>query len=155
MAGKRMTSTEIWLRLINIGSLCGDAMLEAASWLLKQSTIDGAAIREAGLSVTQAKRFFALGEHELECSLVWLEQPRNHLLTANHPLYPPLLRTFPDYPGALFVKGNLTALSAVQLAVVGSRTPSGMASAGGRSCVSSFHNPVSPLPAGWHAELTA
>ncbi|BBS38985.1 DNA-processing protein DprA [Enterobacter cloacae] len=124
MAGKRMTSTEIWLRLINIGSLCGDAMLEAASWLLKQSTIDGAAIREAGLSVTQAKRFFALGEHELECSLVWLEQSGNHLLTANHPLYPPLLRTFPDYPGALFVKGNLTALSAVQLAVVGSRTPS-------------------------------
>ena len=39
-----------------------------ATWLLKQSTIDGAAIREAGLSVTQAKRFFALGEHVTPCA---------------------------------------------------------------------------------------
>lgn len=99
MAGERMTSTEIWLRLIHIGSLCGDAMLEAASQLSKQTTIDGVTLREAGLSATQAGRFLALSEGELERSLVWLEQSGNHLLTADHPLYPPLLRTFPDYPG--------------------------------------------------------
>ncbi|MBS3050474.1 DNA-protecting protein DprA [Enterobacter mori] len=119
-----MTSTEIWLRLIHIGSLCGDAMLEVASQLSKQTTIDGVTLREAGLSATQAGRFLALSEGELERSLVWLEQPGNYLLTADHPLYPPLLRTFPDYPGALFVTGNLEALNAVQLAVVGSRAPS-------------------------------
>lgn len=119
-----MTWTEIWLRLIHIGSLCGDAMLEAASQLSKQTTIDGVTLREAGLSAAQAGRFLALSEGELERSLVWLEQPGNHLLTADHPLYPPLLRTFPDYPGALFVTGNLEALNAVQLAVVGSRAPS-------------------------------
>ena len=119
-----MTSTEIWLRLIHIGPLCGDAMLDIASQLSKQTTIDGVTLREAGLSAAQAGRFIALSEGELERSLVWLEQPGNHLLTADHPLYPPLLRTFPDYPGALFVTGNLEALNAVQLAVVGSRAPS-------------------------------
>ncbi|WP_336667093.1 DNA-protecting protein DprA [Enterobacter mori] len=119
-----MTSTKIWLRLIHVGPLCGDAMLDIASQLSKQTTIDGVTLREAGLSAAQAGRFLALSEGELERSLVWLEQPGNHLLTADHPLYPPLLRTFPDYPGALFVTGNLEALNAVQLAVVGSRAPS-------------------------------
>ncbi|WP_370968389.1 DNA-protecting protein DprA [Enterobacter wuhouensis] len=119
-----MTSTEIWLRLINVGSLCGDAMLEVALRLLKQATIDGTAARESGLSAKQAGRFFALDEQELERSLMLLEQPDNHLVTANDPLYPPLLRTIPDFPGALFVKGNLDALNTVQLAVVGTRAPS-------------------------------
>lgn len=124
MAGKRMTSTEIWLRLINVGSLCGDAMLKVALRLLKQATIDGTAARESGLSAKQAGRFFALDEQELERSLMWLEQTDNHLVTANDPLYPPLLRAIPDFPGALFVKGNLDALNTVQLAVVGTRAPS-------------------------------
>jgi DNA processing protein len=30
MAGERMTSTEIWLRLMHTGSLYGDGMVEAA-----------------------------------------------------------------------------------------------------------------------------
>ncbi|HDT4958767.1 TPA: DNA-protecting protein DprA [Enterobacter kobei] len=119
-----MTSTEIWLRLIHTGSLCGDGMLEAAARLHKQTNIDVPAVIDAGLSAKQASRFFALEESELERSLKWLEMPGYHLLTANHPLYPPLLRTIPDYPGALCVKGNLATLNTVQLAVVGSRAPS-------------------------------
>ncbi|QIB83966.1 DNA-protecting protein DprA [Enterobacter sp. T2] len=119
-----MTSTEIWLRLIHTGSLCGDGMLEAAARLHKQTNIDVPAVIDAGLSAKQAIRFFALEESELERSLKWLEMPGNHLLTANHPFYPPLLRTIPDYPGALCVKGNLATLNTVQMAVVGSRAPS-------------------------------
>ena len=119
-----MTSTEIWLRLIHTGSLCGDGMLEAAARLHKQTNVDVPAVIDAGLSAKQASRFFALEESELERSLKWLEMPGNHLLTANHPFYPPLLRTIPDYPGALCVKGNLATLNTVQLAVVGSRAPS-------------------------------
>lgn len=124
MAGNRMTSTEIWLRLIHTGSLCGDQMLTAAARLLMQTRIDDAVVRDAGLSTKQAQQFFALDENELERNLAWLEQPENHLLTADDPRYPPLLRTIPDYPGALFIKGNPEALNTVQLAVVGSRAPS-------------------------------
>lgn len=124
MAGKRMTSTEIWLRLINTGSLCGEQMLAAAARLHMQARIDDAVVRDAGLSTKQVQRFFVLNESELQRNLAWLEQPENHLLTADDPRYPPLLRTIPDYPGALFVKGNPEALNSVQLAVVGSRAPS-------------------------------
>lgn len=124
MAGKRMTSTEIWLRLINTGSLYGDQMLAAAARLHMQARIDDAVVRDAGLSTKQVQRFFVLNENELQRNLAWLEQPENHLLTADDPRYPPLLRTIPDYPGALFVKGNPEALNSVQLAVVGSRAPS-------------------------------
>ncbi|HDC4615825.1 TPA: DNA-protecting protein DprA [Enterobacter cloacae] len=119
-----MTSTEIWLRLIHTGSLCGDQMLAAAARLLMQTRIDDAVVRDAGLSTKQAQQFFALDENELQRNLAWLEQPENHLLTADDPRYPPLLRTIPDYPGALFIKGNPEALNTVQLAVVGSRAPS-------------------------------
>ncbi|MCA2026845.1 DNA-protecting protein DprA [Enterobacter sp. K16B] len=119
-----MTSTEIWLRLIHTASLYGDVMLEAASQLQQQERIDTLVVRKAGLSARQAERFFAPEESELERSLRWLEQPGHHLLTASHPLYPPLLRAIPDYPGALFVKGNPETLNTVQLAVVGSRAPS-------------------------------
>ncbi|EKD5160783.1 DNA-protecting protein DprA [Enterobacter cloacae] len=119
-----MTSTEIWLRLIHTGSLCGDQMLAAAARLLMQTRIDDTIVRDAGLSTKQAQRFFALNESELQRNLAWLEQPENHLLTADDPRYPPLLRTIPDYPGALFINGNPEALNTIQLAVVGSRAPS-------------------------------
>ncbi|WP_276851757.1 DNA-protecting protein DprA [Enterobacter oligotrophicus] len=119
-----MTSTEIWLRLINIGSLCGDVMLEAAQKLLRKTTVDTDSVKEAGLTAKHAARFFSLSENELERSLKWLEQPGNHLLPADHPRFPRILRTVPDYPGALFVRGNVDALNSLQLAVVGSRAPS-------------------------------
>ncbi|WP_320711534.1 DNA-protecting protein DprA [Enterobacter asburiae] len=119
-----MTSTEIWLRLIHTGSLCGDVMLEVVARLQKQEHLNVPVARNVGLTAKQTERFFALDESGLERSLMWLEQPGHHLLTANHPLYPPLLRTIPDYPGALFVKGNPETLNTVQLAVVGSRAPS-------------------------------
>ncbi len=88
MAGERMTSTEIWLRLIHTGSLCGDVMMEAAARLENLENIDALVARSVGLTAKQAERFFAPDESELERSLMWLEQPGNHLLTANHPLIP-------------------------------------------------------------------
>ena len=54
----------------------------------------------------------------------WLEHARHHLLPFTDPLYPKLLRCLPDRPIALYVAGNVHALSDPQLAVVGSRNPS-------------------------------
>ena len=124
MAGERMTSTEIWLRLMNAGDLCGDAMLLAAQNLAQQTNIDDFSLAEVGLTVKQASKFLSLKEAELERSLNWLELPDHYLVSADSPLYPPLLRTLMDYPGAFFVKGNISVLNSYQLAVVGSRSPS-------------------------------
>lgn len=48
-----------------------------------------------------------------------------HCLTYDNPLYPRLLREIPRPPPLLFVRGDPTCLSLPQLAIVGSRNPSG------------------------------
>lgn len=58
MAGKRMTSTEIWLRLMNVGDLCGDTMLGAAQNLATRDNIDETSLKNVGLTLKQARNFF-------------------------------------------------------------------------------------------------
>ena len=60
----------------------------------------------------------------VEADLSWAEQPNNHLITLQHPQYPPRLREIPDPPPLLFVHGDPEVLSTPQLAMVGSRNPS-------------------------------
>lgn len=52
-------------------------------------------------------------------------QPNLHGITYDDPLYPRLLREIPRPPPLLFVRGDPTCLSLPQLAIVGSRNPSG------------------------------
>lgn len=54
----------------------------------------------------------------------WADQPNHHILTLDHPDYPPLLKTIADPPPVLFVKGQVSFLSQPQLAMIGSRRPS-------------------------------
>lgn len=114
-----MTPTEIWIRLMHVGTLWGDKMVDIAGNLIRH----GVSTR-AGLTARQWSRFQSISGQSIEASLRWLEQPDHHLLLANSPLYPIALRAIRDYPAALFVKGNLYALNVPQLAVVGSRTHS-------------------------------
>lgn len=59
----------------------------------------------------------------VEQDLVWLEQPRNHLLRLGEAGYPPLLRQIPYPPPLLFVHGEPDCLRWPQLAIVGTRNP--------------------------------
>jgi DNA processing protein len=54
--------------------------------------------------------------------LAWLEQPAHHLVPFTDPRYPKLLRP-PAQPIALYMVGNVDALSDPQLSMVGSRNP--------------------------------
>ncbi|WP_449545746.1 DNA-protecting protein DprA [Lelliottia amnigena] len=119
-----MTSTEIWLRLMNVGDLCGDTMLGAAQNLATHDNIDETSLKNVGLTLKQARNFLCVKEAELERSFNWLERPGHYLVPADSPLYPPRLRSLSDYPGALFVNGSIEVLNSFQLAVVGSRSPS-------------------------------
>jgi len=60
---------------------------------------------------------------QVERDLLWMEQPGCHILTLEHPDYPPLLREIADRPPLLFVLGNPAHLALPQLAMVGSRNP--------------------------------
>ncbi|EGE3383049.1 DNA-protecting protein DprA, partial [Shigella flexneri] len=114
-----MVDTEIWLRLMSISSLYGDDMVRIAHWLAKQSHIDAVVLQQTGLTLRQAQRFLSFPRKSIESSLCWLEQPNHHLIPADSEFYPPQLQATTDYPGALFVEGELHALHSFQLAVVG------------------------------------
>ncbi|MCK9530291.1 MAG: DNA-processing protein DprA [Gammaproteobacteria bacterium] len=58
-----------------------------------------------------------------EADLAWADGDQRHILPLDDPRYPPLLGALPDAPPVLFVLGDPTALSAPQLAMVGSRNP--------------------------------
>ena len=119
-----MVDTEIWLRLMSISNLYGDDMVRIAHWLAKQSHIDAVVLQQTGLTLRQAQRFLSFPRKSIESSLCWLEQPNHHLIPADSEFYPPQLLATTDYPGALFVAGELQALHSFQLAVVGSRAHS-------------------------------
>lgn len=61
--------------------------------------------------------------HAVEKDMKWLEQENRHLLTFEHPDYPPLLHKIADPPPLLFIHGDATLLSSSQLAIVGTRKP--------------------------------
>ncbi|RZN47482.1 DNA-protecting protein DprA [Escherichia sp. E13S3] len=119
-----MVDTEIWLRLMSISSLYGDDMVRIAHWLAEQPNIDAVVLQQTGLTLRQAQRFLTFSQQSIESSLCWLEQPNHHLIPADSEFYPPQLVATADYPGALFVAGDLQALQSFQLAVVGSRAHS-------------------------------
>ncbi len=102
-----MVDTEIWLRLMSISSLYGDDMVRIAHWLAKQSQIDAVGLQQTGLTLRQAQRFLSFPRKSIESSLCWLEQPNHHLIPADSEFYPPQLLVTTDYPGALFVEGEL------------------------------------------------
>ncbi|HCS66032.1 MAG TPA: DNA-protecting protein DprA [Cellvibrio sp.] len=63
---------------------------------------------------------------QLSLDLAYLESQSDlHCLIYDNPLYPRLLREIPRPPPLLFVRGDPNCLSLPQLAIVGSRNPSG------------------------------
>lgn len=119
-----MARTEIWLRLMYVGDLYGEAMLNMANSLIRQPQINRTHLQEAGLTARQAERFLQLPAGVLDETLRWLELPQHHFLCADSEIYPPQLRAIDDYPGAIFIDGDLACLHTCQLAVVGSRSHS-------------------------------
>lgn len=54
-----MARTEIWLRLMYVGDLYGEAMLNMANSLIRQPQINRAHLQESGLTARQAERFYS------------------------------------------------------------------------------------------------
>ncbi|MDF7679846.1 DNA-protecting protein DprA [Enterobacteriaceae bacterium ESL0689] len=119
-----MTSTEIWLRLMKVNNLYGDTMMLVAKRLCGVPVIDSETLHACGLSVAQSKQFLNHSQKEIDDTIAWLEHADHTLLLADDPLYPPQLRAITDYPGAILVWGDVSILSSVQVAIVGSRVHS-------------------------------
>lgn len=64
-------------------------------------------------------------EQTLDYALNWrAKEDVHHIVYPSHPHYPNTLMQLPDAPYLLYIKGNISLLSAPQLAIVGTRTPS-------------------------------
>lgn len=62
----------------------------------------------------------------VEKDLQWAQKENHHLIALTDADYPPLLKEISDPPLVLFVRGDKTALSQVQIAIVGSRHATAM-----------------------------
>jgi Predicted Rossmann fold nucleotide-binding protein involved in DNA uptake len=144
-----MTLTEIGLRLLQVGDLCGDKWLRTAQWLEQNKGATPEELEHFGLTTAQARRFFSLSVQELDKSLDWLSLANHHLICANDAAYPESLRAIANYPGGLLVKGEVSALKTQQLAVVGSRAHSWYGERWGRLFCEGLPKVVLPLPAVW------
>jgi len=61
---------------------------------------------------------------KVEHTLRWAEEKENHILLQSSNEYPELLKQIHSPPPLLFVKGSVSVLNDIQLAIVGSRNPS-------------------------------
>ncbi|MEJ5074807.1 DNA-protecting protein DprA [Enterobacter ludwigii] len=116
-----MTPTEIWLRLMTVNGLYGDRLFALAQRLISTDSINADVLFENGFSAKQTKLFFTLSQRILDDTQNWLTLPEHSLLSADHPDYPVSLRAIDDYPGILFVVGDIKLLASSQIAIVGSR----------------------------------
>lgn len=85
-------------------------------------------LQVAGLSPQQIQSMQNPDWKSVEKDLEWAQVDNQHLISPEDDAYPRLLKEIHDPPLVLYVRGNKTVLSALQLAVVGSRnaTSSGL-----------------------------
>jgi DNA processing protein len=109
------------------------ALQEAADGDLSRA-LESRALR--AVQLPQAAHEFLRGARDdaVAADLAWLRSSGARILLACEPEYPALLREAPGAPVALYVLGNVTALAAPQLAMVGSRSPT----PGGRATARQF-----------------
>lgn len=82
-------------------------------------------LEQFGLPAWLAHSISEFDLHTIDADFAWLNSSDNHhILTWDSIDYPKLLRQIPDPPVILYLKGNLSALNSIKIAIVGSRNPS-------------------------------
>ncbi len=117
-----------WLILADAPGLDGITLaplLEAFGGAEALVGATASAWRAAGITEALAAHLARPEAERIAAGIAWLSGAADrHLVAWDDPRYPPLLRQIPDPPVALFLRGNPLALSAPQLAIVGSRNAS-------------------------------
>ena len=80
-------------------------------------------LREARVPPAARNFLGAPDESALSADLRWIESSGTTLISCLDAAYPPLLGQAPGAPPVLYVQGSIEALASIQLAIVGSRSP--------------------------------
>lgn len=121
-SGERLRA---WLILLQTPGLGGRRVRDLLERELDPAQLPGRSrseLLELGFSEAQARALRNPDPARLDAALEWLDGPDHFLLPLDDPLFPPLLKRTDDAPAALFVNGDLDALVAPQVAIVGSRS---------------------------------
>lgn len=81
------------------------------------------ALRSLGMPEEAVRALTGPPPQWLPAALDWLAEPGHDLLTLADADYPALLRSSPDAPAALFLRGDRALLGVPHFAIVGSRNP--------------------------------
>jgi len=120
-----MENVHNWLALASVG-LSGQRYRQLSEHisLTELVALPASTLQQIGLTQRQAHGLCYEAASWVEQALQWqAEAPDQHLITFEHPLYPPLLKETRQPPLVLFVKGNAKLLRLPQMAMVGSRSP--------------------------------
>jgi len=109
------------LHLPNIGVRRLQHWLPAFSHIKDFFQASASDLLAAGVDQKYVSSILQPNWQQVEKDLRWSEQTENHIISLDDANYPTWLREIPDPPIVLFVKGNVQALSQIQLAIVGSR----------------------------------
>jgi len=90
------------------------------------SSIDD--LKKSGCSAATAANIKNIDWSIIEPDLHWLKKDDCHVMCWQDGDYPALLREIPDPPPVLFIRGDRSLLGSLQLAMVGTRKPSPLAS---------------------------
>jgi DNA processing protein len=125
-----MDEREQWLALAHVPGLHAGQL---ADWLARGQPATGllrlspASLGALGLGPAAVAALRSPDIAGVAADLAWLEgAPQRSLLTWGAPGYPPLLAGIADAPLVLYVAGDIATLSLPQLAIVGSRNPTGL-----------------------------
>ena len=124
--GVSIGELKYWLALWRVKGVGAKTYLHVLQHFSSPSHIFSAStdqLKKSGLSskiTTQIKQF---DWTEIEQDLAWLVNHDCHVMCWNDDDYPALLREIPDPPPVLFIRGDRSLLSSLQIALVGSRNP--------------------------------
>ena len=116
-----------WLALNHLYNLDGNDALRVNEHFsgfdkfFKASVDD---FKQIGLTKKFHEKVTGIDWSMIDAEIAWSEREGNNVITFKDTRYPPLLREIQNPPVLLFIQGDVTALSANQVAMVGSRNPS-------------------------------
>jgi DNA processing protein len=129
-SGHAISDVSAWLALWRVKGVGVKTYLALLEQFGSPSAVFSASIAElkqTGLSAKVAGQIKNFDQAEIAVDLKWLEREDCHLMCWHDGDYPALLKEIPDPPPVLFIRGDRSLLSSLQIAMVGSRNPSPMA----------------------------
>ncbi len=121
-----MDELDSWLRLVRVPGMHADtlaALLSQFGSVTAIVTANATELAQAGLTPNAIERLEKLDAAQLNIDRRWTTAAGNAFIPWGSSDYPPLLTQLRGAPMGLFVRGRVSALSELQLAIVGARNP--------------------------------